>query len=161
MFKGVVIMAKISTKELFDSFFAEKSRETAIKTRPQIDRPEVYEYEAQIGKQLVDMNVDELFEMVLSFNNNRGTSGAYGISYSSYSQIFSMYRSLFNFYIDNYEIIRNPFNDKRMKGTQAAQRLAQNKEPFTWKNVEEAIAKVRETYEFNKANYIECILLLY
>lgn len=154
-------MAKISTKELFDNFFAEKASETAAKTRPQIDRPEVYEYEAKIGKQLVEMDVDELFEMVLSFNNNRGTSGAYSISYSSFSQIFSMYRSLFNFYIDNYEIIRNPFNDKRMKGTQAAQRLAQSKEPFTWKNVEEAISKVHENYEFNKANYIECILLLY
>lgn len=154
-------MAKISTKELFDNFFAEKTLETAAKTRPQIDRPEVYEYEAKIGKQLVEMDVDELFEMVLSFNNNRGTSGAYSISYSSFSQIFSMYRSLFNFYIDNYEIIRNPFNDKRMKGAQAAQRLAQSKEPFTWKNVEEAIFKVHENYEFNKANYIECILLLY
>lgn len=154
-------MAKISTKELFDNFFAEKAPETAVRTRPQIDRPEVYEYEAKIGKQLIEMNVDELFEMVLSFNNNRATSGAYSISYSSFSQIFSMYRSLFNFYIDNYEIIRNPFNDKRMKGTQAAQRLAQSKEPFTWKNVEEAIAKVHESYEFNKANYIECILLLY
>lgn len=154
-------MAKISTKELFNNFFAEKTSETAAKTRPQIDRPEVYEYEAKIGKQLIEMDVDELFEMVLSFNNNRATSRAYSISYSSFSQIFSMYRSLFNFYIDNYEIIRNPFNDKRMKGTQAAQRLAQSKEPFTWKNVEEAIAKVHESYEFNKANYIECILLLY
>lgn len=154
-------MAKISTKELFDNFFAEKAPEIAIRTRPQVDRPEVYEYETKIGKQLVDMNVDELYEMILSFSNNRNTTGSYSISYGSSLQIFSMYRTLFNFYIDNYEVIKNPFNDKRMKGTQAAQRLAQGKAPFTWDNVEAAITKVRESYEFNRANYIECIILLY
>lgn len=78
--------AKISTKELFDMFFNEKDKENAKKTRPQIDRPEVYEYEKKIGKQLIEMDVDELFEMISSFNGNRKyttNTVNFSVSYSS------------------------------------------------------------------------------
>ena len=56
-------MAVISTQELFKRFFENKDPETVRKTRSQVDRPEVYAYEEKIGKQLVDMNEDELFEL--------------------------------------------------------------------------------------------------
>ena len=156
-------MDKISTKALMDEFFKDKypSEDTRKKIQPQIDRHEVYAYEQKIGKQLVEMNVDELFEMILSFNNNSRKHNNYSISYSSYMQIASLYRSLFNYYIDNYEIIRNPFNDKRMRGAAATKRLAQEKEPFRWKNVEDIIKKIREYYSYERANYLECIMLLF
>ena len=153
-------MAKISTHALFEEFFKGKPQDVMKRTRPQVDRQEVYEYEKKIGKQLVDMNVDELFEMILSFNKRKGSRN-YSISYNSYLQIFSMYRSIFNYYIEHHEVIRNPFNNPQMKGAQAAKRLAQTKEPFTWESIEEVIRKIHEAYEFNRANYIECILLLY
>lgn len=157
-------MDKISTKALMDEFFKDKypSEDTRKKIQPQIDRQEVYAYEQKIGKQLVKMNVDELFEMILSFSNNRKhNSNNYSINYSSYTQIASLYRSLFNYYIDNYEIIRNPFNDKRMRGAAATKRLAQEKEPFRWKNVEDIIKKIRDYYSYERANYLECIMLLF
>lgn len=157
-------MAVIETSELFDKFFEGKNPDVVKKTRPQIDRPEVYAYEMKIGKQLVDMDVDELFEMLLSFNDNRrngGNESNYSITYSSFSQIASGYRSLFNFYIENYEVIRNPWYDKRMRGAQAAERLAQSKKAFTWQTVEDIIKQVHSAYEDNKAKYIECIMLLY
>ena len=151
-----------TTQELFREFFKDKDPEIVKKTSMQIDRPEVYAYEMKIGKQLIEMNVDELFEMILSFNDNRkGEGSGYSITYNSYFQIASMYRSLFNFYIDNYEVIRNPFNDKRMRGTEAAERLAQGKESYTWEKVEEIIQTIHNEYEDNKAKYIECIILLY
>lgn len=151
-----------TTQELFEEFFKDKDPETIKKTRKQVDRPEVYAYEKKIGKQLVDMNVDELFDMITSFNDNRkGSEGGYSITYNSYFQIVSMYRSLFNFYIDNYEVIRNPFNDKRMRGTEAAERLSKGKEPYTWEKVEEVIKAVHSEYEDKRAKYIECIILLF
>ena len=60
-------MAVISTHELFDKFFEGKDPETVRKTRPQVDRPEVYAYEIKVGKQLVEMNEEELFAMICSF----------------------------------------------------------------------------------------------
>lgn len=156
-------MAVIETSKLFDKFFEGKDPTTVKKTRSQIDRPEVYAYEAKIGKQLVDMNVDELFGMIESFNDNRkhGCDNNYSINYNSYSQISSSYRSLFNFYIDNYEVIKNPWYDKRMRGVEATERLAKTKEAFTWETVDNAIKQVRSAYDRDKAKYIECIILLY
>lgn len=153
---------KISTKELFNKFFGEKDENNARKTRSQIDRPEVYEYEKKIGKQLIEMDVDELFEMILSFKGNRSMKTSnYSVSYSSYDQIASMYRSLFNYYIDNVEVIRNPFNDKRMRGTQAAQRLAESKEPFNKELVDKIIENLHNDFEPEHAMYYECIMLLF
>ena len=155
-------MAKITTKELFDMFFEGKDYDVVRKTRPQVDRPEVYEYEKKIGKQLVDMDVDELFEMILSFNANRNFNNVnYSIGYSSFNQIASAYRSVFNFYIDNVEVIRNPFNDKRMKGTEATKRLAQDKEPFTKELLDDTIKRLYNDNKQDRAEYLECILLLY
>ena len=155
-------MAKISTKELFDQYYKDWEPVKAKKVRPQIDRPEVYAFEQKIGKQLVEMNVDELFEMVLSFNNNNHPEDPnYVINYNSFNQIASGYRDLFNFYISHYEVIVNPWYDKRMRGAQATQRLAQDKPAFTYKNVEEAIQRVQGHYEPERAKYIECILLLF
>lgn len=154
--------AKITTKELFDRFFEEKDESNARKTRPQIDRPEVYEYEEKIGKQLIEMDVDELFEMILSFRGNRSmNTSSFSVSYSSYDQIASMYRSLFNYYIDNIEVIKNPFNDKRMRGTQAVQRLAKSKEPFNKELVDRIIENLHKDFEPEHAMYYECIMLLF
>lgn len=156
-------MAVIETTKLFDEYFKDKNPETVKKTRSQVDRHEVYEYEAKIGKQLVDMNSDELFDMIGTFRNNRknNSEGSYGINYNSYFQISSSYRAIFNFYIENYEVIRNPWNEKKMRGVCATERLAQKNKPFTWEIVDTAIKRVHEAYDADKAKYIECIIRLY
>ena len=124
-------MAKISTKELFDLYYESVKGTSAEKTRPQIDKPELYAYEMKIGKELLDMEVDDLFGLIIELRNKRrGKEINFMISHSSYDQISTLLRALFNYYIDNVEPIRNPMNDKRMKGKEATKRLAQGREPF-------------------------------
>lgn len=157
-------MAKINTKEVFDLYFKDTPFETVRKIKPQVDRPEVYAFEELKGKQIFDMDVDELFELALSFNNERkfGASN-FNISYGSYDQIASTYRSIWNFYIDNIEIIKNPWNDKRMRGVAAAQRLSQSRETFTYEIIDTAIKKLYNEYPDTNytPKYIECLLLLF
>lgn len=152
----------ISTKELFDRFYEGRDINTVRKLRPQVDRPEVYEHERKLGKSLVDMNADELFDMVRSFNNNRmNDSSGYSVSYASYDQIASQYRSIFNYYIDNIRVIRNPWNEKCMRGMEASKRLAQDRDAITWNTIDNIIKKVYDEYEEGRAKYIECIMLLF
>ena len=46
-------MGKISTKEIFDGFFAANEGTAMGKQRPIIDKPALYEYEAKVGKELI------------------------------------------------------------------------------------------------------------
>ena len=64
-------MSLIKTKELFDEFFTNYHSEAAKTNRTMVDRPEVYAYEEKIGKQLVDMSVDELLEMLRTFHDTQ------------------------------------------------------------------------------------------
>lgn len=155
-------MAKISTKELFDLYYESVKGTSAEKTRPQIDKPEFYAYEMKIGKELLDMEVDDLFGLIIELRNKRrGKEINFMISHSSYDQISTLLRALFNYYIDNVEPIRNPMNDKRMKGKEATKRLAQGREPFRWKIVQEIIDNLHKDFDEDKADYVELILQLF
>ena len=155
----------MDTKEVFNLYFKDVSYDTVRKNRPQVDRPEVYAYEAELGKQIFDMNVSELFGLILSFNNNRefGDSN-FSISYSSYDQIASTYRSIWNFYIENIAIIRNPWNNREMRGIAAAKRLAESKTAFTYDVIERVISRINDEYEDENCDYgkyLECLILLF
>lgn len=156
-------MAVIPTKQLFDEYFAEKPESVARKTRAQVDRQEVYNYEEKLGKQIFDMNVDELFGMMLTFGNNRRkNSDWYRVSYASFPQIASAYRSIWNYYIEHHDVIINPWNNKQMRGTEAAKRLAETKEAFTRESLDKVIETIYAEYaDENRSKYLECILLLY
>lgn len=157
-------MAKISTKELFNEYFDSlgKTEDYIYKIRCQVDRKEVYEYEDKIGKQLIDMNVDEIFNMLLTFKGNRNLKKSeYSITYASWTSISTRYRDIFNYYIDHYEIIKNPFYDKKMRGTAAYKRLAENKEPFTTEKMEEIISNLKRDFPPDRAAYYECIIRLF
>lgn len=155
-------MGVISTKELLDKYYESVAGTPTEKTRVQIDRPELYAYEMKIGKELIDMEVDDLFGLIIEFRNKRkGKEIKYMISHSSYDQLSTLLRAIFNFYIDNIQPIRNPLNDKRMKGKEAAKRLAQGREPFRWAVVEDIIRKLHRDLDADKADYIELILLLF
>ena len=64
-------MGKVSTQELLDMYYASVAGTSAEKTRVQIDRPELYAYEIKIGKELIDMDVDDLFGLIIEFRNKR------------------------------------------------------------------------------------------
>ena len=154
-------MSLIKTKELFDEFFTNYHSEAAKTNRTMVDRPEVYAYEEKIGKQLVDMSVDELLEMLRTFHDTQRKNTNFMIGHSSYEQISSLFRQIFNYYIDHYEVIKNPFYDSRMRGREAIKYLAQGTEPMTWSYVEDIISKIHRDYAQDKADYIECIMQLY
>lgn len=158
-------MAVKNTKEVFDLYFEDMSYDTARKTRPQVDRPEVYDYEMKVGKQIFDMDVEELFGLLLSFNKgHRFGKTNFSISYNSYNQTASLYRSIWNFYIANFEVIRNPWNEKEMRGAAATKRLAESKTAFTYDIIEGVILKINQEYEdttYNYGKYLECLILLF
>lgn len=157
-------MGKIPTKEIFDLYFSSPgvSGTSAEKNRKQIDRPELYAYEMKIGKELIDMDSDEIFNMVLEFKNKRkGKEIGYMVSHYSYDKIVSMLRAVFDFYIDNVEVVRNPCNNKNIRGVEAVKRLSASREVFTWKNVEEIIENLHRDRDEDNADYIELIMLMY
>lgn len=155
-------MGVISTKEILDRYYDSVAGTPAEKSRCQIDKPELYDYEKKIGKELIDMDVDDLFGLIIEFRNKRrGSEVKYLVSHSSYDQLSSLLRSIFDFYIDNIQPVKNPLNDKRMKGMNAVKRLSQGKETFRWVDVENIIKKLHRDFDSEKADYIELILLLF
>lgn len=157
-------MGKLHTKEIFDLFFNSPGVSgTSLQiNRRQIDKPELYAYEIEIGKELIDMDIDELFGLIREIRNKRrGKQVEYIISHSSYEQISSILRAVFNYYIDNVEVIKNPFNDKRMRGMEAVKRLSEGLDIFSWENVEDIIKRLHEDMSCDEADYIELIILMY
>ena len=159
-------MAAVGTKEVFDQYFALLPEKTVHKSRGQVDRPEVYAYEEEMGKQIFDMDTEELLDLLLSFNNKReyGQSN-YSVSLASYQQIISLYRQIWNYYIDNIEVIRNPWNDKRMRGLTVSQRIVSERKTITNNVVPQALAKINADYEGTKyadyGIYLKCLVLLF
>lgn len=155
-------MAVISTKELFDKFFEGKDPVAIYKNRTQVDRPEVYAYEVEVGKQLVDMNEEELFEMICTFNNTKSLErNGLKVSIGTFKKYVSIFRAIFQFYIDNYEVIRNPFHSKKFKGIQAAALLEDNKDRFTYDKLEEIIENLHSVYDPERADYYELVIRLF
>ena len=155
-------MGKVTTKELLDGYYAELKGTPAASSRVNIDKPELYAYEEKIGKELIDMDVDDLFGLIIEMKQKRkGKDIPYMISHSSYDQLATILRSIFEWYIDNVTPIKNPFNDKRMKGKEATKRLAQGRMPFTKDIVDNVIRRLHQDKDEDNADYIELILLLF
>lgn len=154
-------MKKLTTRELFDLYFQGEGASYSY-ARCQIDKPELYAYEQKIGKELIDMDVDDLFGLIIEYGNTRkGQEIDYLTSHSSYDQIKTYLRYFFEWYIDNIKVIKNPFNDRRMKGGAAMERLVKGREPFTWSVVENVIRRVHQDEDELNADYVELIMLLY
>lgn len=155
-------MALISTKELFENFFSTVDDETVRKTRRQTDRPEVYAFEKKIGKELLDMNYEEIEQMVLTFRPIKAYEGAERtISNATRRKVFSDLRRMFDYYSQNYEPIWNPLRDKEARGFTAEMRYMEKRARFDWPRVENVIAKFSEVYGEKRAKYTECIILLF
>lgn len=125
-----------------------------------IDLPELYEYERRIGKPLFEMTSDELKEMFRSIYAKGGT-------YNSINSIIAVFRNLFNFYINNYEIIINPFNSREWRGAVAISNILASRSDYrvTTEKFESMISDIRlELENFPKkivyADYYECIFRL-
>ena len=105
------------TKEYLNRYLDTKPEKTRIKIRKMIDRDEVYRFEEKLGKTIFEMDVDEIIAMLQTFN--RRSRGKTKISYRTMDAIISLFRGLFNWYIENVEVVKNPFNSKKLRGRSA------------------------------------------
>lgn len=155
-------MGKISTRELIDRYFESIEGTPAVKQRKVIDKPELYAYEQKIGKELIDMDVDDLFGLINEINNKKnGKDIPFMTAHYSFDHLTVLLRAIFNFYIDMVEPIKNPLYDKRMRGKEATKRLAQGKETLRFDYVQSIINRVHIDAMEDRADYVELIMLLY
>ena len=155
-------MGKISTKQLINRYFKSIEGTPAEKQRAIIDKTELYDYEEKIGKELIDMDVDDLFGLINELNNKKnGKDIPFMTAHYSFDHLTVLLRAIFNFYIDTVEPIKNPLYDKRMKGKEATKRLAQGKETLRFDYVQSIINKVHNDTTEDRADYVELIMLLY
>ena len=155
-------MGKISTKQLISRYFKSIEGTSAEKQRAIIDKTELYDYEEKIGKELIDMDVDDLFGLINELNNKKnGKDIPFMTAHYSFDHLTVLLRAIFNFYIDTVEPIKNPLYDKRMKGKEATKRLAQGKETLRFDYVQSIINKVHNDTTEDRADYVELIMLLY
>lgn len=154
-------MAKKDTASLLDEYFTTRPETTAKKIRGQIDRPELYAYEKEIGKPLVDMESQEIAEMIKTFSNKSFSNKVYKMSYRTYDTLLSILRDFFNWYIDNYEVIKNPCNDKKIKGRNVVALFADDVKIFDNDAMEEAIERIRNDQIEEYADYQEAIIRMF
>ena len=155
-------MGKISTKQLLDNYFESIKGTAAAKQRVVIDKPALYEYEQKIGKELIDMDVDDLFGLIREFNNKKNNKEIpFMTSHYSFDNLTVLLRAIFNFYIDTVQPIKNPLYDKRMKGKEAIKRLSEGKEILSFDYIQSIINKIHIDNTSIRADYVELIILLY
>lgn len=154
-------MAKKDTASLLDEYFATRPETTAKKIRGQIDRPELYLYEKTIGKSLVEMESQDIAEMIKTFTNKTYSNKVYKMSYRTYDTLLSILRDFFNWYIDHYEVIKNPCNDKKIKGRNVISILSDDVKVFDKEALEESIARIRNDQIEEYADYQEAIIRMF
>ena len=154
-------MALISTKQLIDEYFSDKKKSFVAGARPMVDRPELYEYEQKIGKQLVEFTVDEAFELLSGFRYRKSNGTSVGMQPTTITQMISLYRDIVTYYSDEYVPVRNAFGNKRMKGVAATRAISKFNKPFTKEELFHIIDQLYETYDMPRSHYLVCILLLF
>lgn len=154
-------MPNKDTAFLLNEYFETRPKTTVKKIRGQIDRPELYSYEKAIGKSLVEMDSQEIAEMIKTFTNKTHVNKVYRMSYRTYDSLLSMIRDFFNWYIDNYEIIKNPCNDKKIKGRNVLSLFSDDVEIFDKNAMEKVIERIRNDQIEEYADYQETIIRLF
>lgn len=153
--------SKFGTDELFNQYFATMSESRALKTRGQIDREEVYEYEEKLNKPLYEFDAMEIIDMMKTFNNKTYIKN-FGMSLRSYDYIASNLRNFFNWYIDNVKVIKNPMTDKRIRGFAMSKLIKDDKdEIFTKETLDKLIENIHDSNLEQYAIYMECVLRMF
>lgn len=131
---------RISTKELFDSY--SKSEKPSPNLMKMINNDFAYEYEQRLEKQLVDMTPDEICAFIVEYRTKLLNEGKtlYTNMYSSFGAMIALYRKIFDYYIMNYEIIRNPMVGVSVD--HVFELFMQGNEPYSRKDIDMAIQKI-------------------
>ena len=67
-------MGKVSTEKLVDSFFESPEGAKYASKRKLIREEQLYEYEMEIGKELVDMDADEIIGFLSNMKTRRNSA---------------------------------------------------------------------------------------
>ena len=137
-------MGKVSTEKLLDSFFGSPEGAKYASKRKLIREEQLYEYEMEIGKELVDMDADEIIGFLSNMKTRRNSAETNTVMNNySLDQVLVIYRKVFDYYIEEFEVIKNPFRNPKLRGTELYNRLYENKERFSWEMVEDIITDLR------------------
>ena len=98
-------MAKITTKELLDKYFDEVAPKSYHAWRKALDKPEMYDYIDKIGVELVDMDVEQMIGLIKALNPSSTTV----------QHFRTVLQQIIVYYIDNIELVRNPFTNPKLK----------------------------------------------
>ncbi len=154
-------MSKFKTKEYLEEYMKTKSENIVVKTRYQLDRPELYDYEKEIDKPLYHMNTDEVIELLIRLTNKRYKTDGIKVSFRTYNAIVSNMRGFFEWYIENIELVRNPCNNKRLKGRNIMDAVFDVSNVVTRRNIDDAIQRIRTDRPEDMADYYEALILMF
>lgn len=145
-----------STKDYMDQYLSSRPEKTRKKIRSMIDRREVYDYEKKIGKTIFEMSSDEIIDMVKGFSRRGANKGK--LSLKTYDIIFSLFRGLFDWYIEEVNVIINPFNSRSFR-EKVSEVFAERREHIIDKNIiEKAISNLYANEIPEYAEYCEAII---
>ena len=162
----------MTTKEMLDRCFTDDTSmpESFIKKRTNIDKPLLFEYETEIGKQLVDMDVNEITELI--FRNAKGNvQNQPYIAVSYVSQLAMMLRKIMKWYGDNIDLTHNNiFGNPKLKSKNLLMAVIKKAGRISWSDVEVLISKLHNEplmnwsvngVDYTRADYVELVMLLF
>ena len=148
----------MTTRELIDNFFNNKTADYARKIRRQVDRPELFEYEKEIGKPLVMFTADDIMKYLS--DKVVGVDGK-KLPFSTIYSIVSTYRTIVDWYCTENTPVYNAWRDKRFRAQELSVALTDTADPFTTEDMEDFIKGIRRTFEPEKADYMELMTRLF
>ena len=145
----------MSTKELLGRYFESKPEEARRKIRAQLDREELYNYEKQSGKSILEWDSSDVINFLILCN-----AGSRKLSIRSIDVILSLLRMFYEWYNENIGEVKNPCNDKKLKGKRVSEIVFNEtrEEPFTRSMLEDVCAKLHQEEIVEFADYLECIV---
>ena len=131
----------MSTKELLGRYFESKPEEARRKIRAQLDREELYNYEKQSGKSILEWDSSDVINFLILCN-----AGSRKLSIRSIDGILSLLRMFYEWYNKNIGEVKNPCNDKKLKGKRVSEIVFNEtrEEPFTRSMLEDVCAKLHQ-----------------
>lgn len=150
----------MTTREMIDKYTASKTNmKTPEKFITMIDRKELFEYEEEIGKQLIEMNADEIMYFL---KNKIVSKSGRRAPFSTVYIVANCYRNMIEWYNETYHAsVYNPFNAKQFSAHNLSMALADETDVFTTQDMEDLISGVRRYYDVERADFIELMIRLF
>jgi len=124
-------------------------------------RDEIFDYEKKLGKQIFDMSPEELAPLVIDVAKPINGKNKEMITSATLASTRTHMSNVFDFYIKHGKVIENPFRNEALNNESLAQMADSQVKRLTLKEFNAAIALLYEKNWKERAEYIECILLMY